>query len=752
MNQIKAIGPVSVFMAVFLAGSCLAQELARLQIVGKPEKSATEFVGADVKDINGRICAAVQVISDLDGFTYDAYNDVVKVTSMPGRDMVYLQPDERVLTIFHSGYEPLKIILFEVGIRLEQKAVWVLKISGEKKLEKVPVVIVTTPPGAEVFIDGESQGVVEKVQVAAGSREIRVRKEGFEPVIQTEQVDEKNNYFKYELKKIEDVPLNITTDPPEAVVTIDGLKFGTTPFTNSYPSGRYPILIEKDWYVTYDDFIDIQPPVTRKSYTLRKDYGQLTVTSSPETGLEIVINGKSQDDRTPHTFERLEPGTYRISARTKFFETPEQSVEVQREGIHTVNLVSEGTYATLTIKTLDGATVYLNDKKITRLENIRLEPMVALIRAERPPKGRVVEQRVVLKKRDRITVDVIPDIALGTIQVLVEPFEAEITLKGDAGEVFTSLVTKIFNDIPVGRYELEIRKEGYKTYRNTVTLNEGDEVKEVVKMEEGSDVPEGFVLVEGGTFMMGSTEGHDDEKPVHRVTVSDFFISRYEVTVSDFQKFINATGYRTDAERGDGAYVWTGKWEKKADASWKNPYMRQSDQDPVVCASWNDAVRYCNWISELEGLTPAYTISGNSVTWIESANGYRLPTEAEWEYAARGGNQSRGYTYSGSSSADEVAWYDGNSGNKTHPVGQKKPNELGLYDMSGNVWEWCWDWYGDYGSSSSTDPKGPSSGSSRVLRGGSWGSLSRRLRTANCHGYLPDLRDLHGGFRLFRTL
>jgi len=720
MNQIKAIGLV----AVFLAGSCLAQELAQLQIVGKPEKSATEFVGASIRDINGRICAAVQVISDLDGFTYDAYNDVVKVTSMPGRDMVYLQPDERVLTIFHSGHEPLKIILFEVGIKLEQKAVWVVKISGEKKLEKVPIAIITNPPGAEVIVDGQSYGMVEKLQVEAGVREIRVRKEGYEPIIQTEQVDENNNLFRYELKKIEDVPLNITTDPTEAVVTIDGLKFGTTPFTNFYPSGRYPIRIEKEWYVTYEDFIDIQPPATRKSYTLRKDYGQLTVTSTPESGLEIMVNGESRNVQTPHTFERFRPGTYRISARTKFFETPEQSVEVQREGIHTVNLVSEGTYATLTIKTLDGATVYLNDEKITRLENIRLEPMVALIRAEKPPKGRAVEQRVVLKKGDRITVEVMPEMALGTIQVAVEPFEADITLKGDAGEVFTSPVTKIFKDIPVGRYELEIRKEGYKTYRNTFALNEGDEVKEVVKLEEGSDMPEGFVLVEGGTFMMGSTKGDSDEKPVRRVTVRDFLISKYEVTQALYERVMgsNPSRFKGDANR------------------------------PVENVTWYDAVNFCNALSRLEGLTPAYTISGNSVTWIESANGYRLPTEAEWEYAARGGNQSRGFKYSGSDDPGEVAWYDGNSGNKTQPVGRKKPNELGLYDMSGNVWEWCWDWYGDYGSASSTDPKGPSSGQYRVLRGGSWYDYARNLRTANRYGNIPGRRHYLSGFRFSRTL
>jgi len=275
--------------------------------------------------------------------------------------------------------------------------------------------------------------------------------------------------------------------------------------------------------------------------------------------------------------------------------------------------------------------------------------------------------------------------------------------------------------------------------------------------------PPGFVLVEGGSFQMGSDEGENDEKPLHQVTVSSFYIGYYEVMVGEFRQFVNATGYKTSAETGKGADIWTGSsWENKKDASWKNPYLTQSDNHPVTCVSWFDAIAYCNWRSVKEHLTPVYSIKGNNnpTDWSKGtvacdfqANGYRLPTEAEWEYAACGGTKSKGYIYSGTNDIGTVAWYGGNSGSNTHEVGTKFANELGIFDMSGNVWEWCWDWYdgGYYETSPASDPKGPVSGSYRVLRGGSWYDRSRDCRVTFRNNGYPGLR-LNYGLRLVRTI
>lgn len=249
--------------------------------------------------------------------------------------------------------------------------------------------------------------------------------------------------------------------------------------------------------------------------------------------------------------------------------------------------------------------------------------------------------------------------------------------------------------------------------------------------EEDSNVSEGFVFVEGGTFQMGSHDGFSNEKPVHSVSVGDFYMGKYEVTFDEYDVYCDATGKDRLSDYGMGR-----------------------GSRPVISVSWFDAVKYCNWRSRKENLTPCYTINGNNVTCNFSADGYRLPTEAEWEFAAKGGNLSKGYKYSGSNNVDDVGWHGSNSGNRSHPVGRKQANELGLYDMSGNVFEWCWDWYEShyYSSSPTADPKGASSGKYRVIRSGAWHDEDvGRLRTTFREKDVPTDRSNGHTIRLCRT-
>ena len=216
-----------------------------------------------------------------------------------------------------------------------------------------------------------------------------------------------------------------------------------------------------------------------------------------------------------------------------------------------------------------------------------------------------------------------------------------------------------------------------------------------------------MVKVEGGTFQMGATleqgsDADDDEYPVHSVTLSDYYIGQTQVTQELWE-----------AVMGSNPSDFTG-----------------DNQRPVENVSWNDCQEF---IKKLNRLTE---------------KNFRLPTEAEWEYAARGGNKSKGYKYSGSNDADAVAWYYDNSGGKTHAVETKQSNELGLYDMSGNVFEWCQDWDGDYTSRSQNNPKGANTGSGHVLRGGGWGDDARHVRVSFRGGYVPSGRFNGFGFRL----
>jgi formylglycine-generating enzyme len=224
--------------------------------------------------------------------------------------------------------------------------------------------------------------------------------------------------------------------------------------------------------------------------------------------------------------------------------------------------------------------------------------------------------------------------------------------------------------------------------------------------------------VAGGSFQMGSND-YSNEQPIHKVTVGSFYMGTYEVTQDIYEQVMG-----------------------------NNPSNWKGAKLPVEQVRWYDAVAFANALSRRDGLDEVYTIDGTDVSIDWTKRGYRLPTEAEWEYAARGGNQSQGYTYGGSNTAGDVAWYGGNSGDKTHEVGIKQANELGLYDMSGNVWEWCWDWYGDYSELAQTNPTGSSSGSFRVLRGGSWINNTTYGRTADRYDFTPSSRYDHVGFRV----
>ena len=314
------------------------------------------------------------------------------------------------------------------------------------------------------------------------------------------------------------------------------------------------------------------------------------------------------------------------------------------------------------------------------------------------------------------------------ISVDSEPSGADIYIDGKHYGQTPNIIT----DLPMGKHEIKLEKQEYNSVTKIFIIEEGEklkfnetllsvyykasaveeEEKEIVNNSEtDSDGNEVFnvkgvsfkmIKVEGGTFMMGATseQGKDafkDEKPAHSVTLSDYYIGETEVTQELWEAVMGST---------------------------PSSYSGYP-QRPVERVSWNDCQEFITKLNQLTG------------------KNFRLPTEAEWEYAARGGNKSKGYKYSGSNTIDDVAWYKDNSGNGTHNVKTKLANELGIYDMSGNVWEWCQDWYDRkyYQNSLQTNPTGPSSGSGRVIRGGSWHLNAKHCRVSNRSYYYPGYRN-----------
>jgi formylglycine-generating enzyme required for sulfatase activity len=260
-------------------------------------------------------------------------------------------------------------------------------------------------------------------------------------------------------------------------------------------------------------------------------------------------------------------------------------------------------------------------------------------------------------------------------------------------------------------------------------------------MNKPTHIPE-MIEVKGGTFLMGATpeqldEAEADETPLHEVTLSSFQIGKYTLTQELWESVMG-----------------------------NNPAKNRGAKRPVEQVSWYDAIIFCNALSEKEGLAKCYKkkdgllnkLFGNLMDCDFSLNGYRLPTEAEWEYAARGGNKSQMYKYSGSNDVNEVGWYGAadNIGNRmieegTSEVGKKLPNELGIYDMSGNIWEWCWDLYNTYEPANQTDPSGEVVGANRVIRGGSWSGKTDYCRVSNRSNSSLEYGNSYLGFRLART-
>ena len=518
--------------------------------------------------------------------------------------------------------------------------------------------------------------------------------------------------------------------------TIGAPVYNTGEYLVYMPGGSRQITIRHDSYLPLTVvFADYGIDKVESSNTYRLTVPTGTMPSPQRKGNFLIMNvtptssqvtiddGASTATESDGSFKIfLNNGTHSYSVEAGNAYSPVSgTVEMKGERI-TLPITLQSVKASLSVKaTTSGSKIYVNEdyKGIDQWQG-SLSPGTYLVEAKKDG-YRSYSTTVSLAKQQSESL-IIPALqaSYGTLLVDYEPVDADVYLDN-------TLIGKspnVFNNLATGKHTIKISKAGYADYTGSVTIQENQQASVSGSLTKNSVVSSSpsstsgtlvpitvngvtfnMIKVDGGTFTMGATSEqknpYDDEKPTHQVTLSSYYIGETEVTQA----------------------LWTV-------VMGNNPSWFKGDNLPVEQVSWEDCQTF---IGKLNGLT---------------GKRFRLPTEAEWEYAARGGNRSNHTQYSGGSNIDDVAWYGGNSRRKIHPIKKKKPNELGLYDMSGNVYEWCQDWYGSYGSNAQTNPTGPESGSSRVNRGGCWDDDDRNCRSSYRLIISPGVRYSGLGLRL----
>lgn len=496
--------------------------------------------------------------------------------------------------------------------------------------------------------------------------------------------------------------------------------------------GTYSYSIAADKYHTKEGTFTVSATQTEMTVDLFPQFGWLTITGDniSQGGYVFATNtatgGMIQLGTIPLNNKEMSSGVYTLRVQKEKYKDYSTTITIEDGKTTTIRPSLEANFAQVTLTTNEGADIYVDGN---RLGTTRWTGTLELGEHS-------VETRQASHHSAYTNVRITPQSAGQTItlnnplpiygSLIVDGSPADVAVYVDGKKVGTSPL--FVSELLIGTHKIRLEKDGYDKQEKTVQIAENQEsmldftlAKETPKAlpqpipDASSTGNQTFtvngvsftmIAVKGGTFTMGATaeqgsDVYDWEKPTHQVTLSDYMIGETEVTQELWKAVMGS-----------------------------NPSNFSGTNLPVEQVSWDDCQTFITKLNQLTG------------------KNFRLPTEAEWEYAARGGQKSRGYKYAGSNTLSDVAWYGDNSSFKTHPVKQKQANELGLYDICGNVWEWCQNWYGSYSSNAQTNPTGPSSGSGRVYRGGSWVSSASSCRVANRSYDSPGFRSNYLGFRV----
>ncbi len=660
------------------------------------------------KDQNGEICAIIKVQSLEKGFYFDIGSlGITKTEQKPGEIWVYVPHGARKITITHDKFLPLRDYFFTESIT-EGTCYELVLVSGK---------VVTSVVENEV----ESQWLI------------------------------------------------INTEPAGADVYINDAPAGKTPYLGELPVGKCNYRLQKELYLNEAGAVELLAGSQKKKLDvkLKPNFGSIQVSTTPENGSSVVLNGLETGKVTPCTFDKLPIGEHTIIVNHDMYASATKKITLSSGETLPVSIELKPAFAEITLHSEPKADLYVNGQmKANASWQGRLTPGMYTFEAKLDKHSTATEKRTVnVGEPLELTLQPIPK--TGTLKVISTPLEASIKLNGkDMGQTPITL-----KNLLIGDYNVELSLAGYVNHNEKTSISEeqtstvnatmlnghevvinsippylelfidnksvgttewtgnlafGDHTLKIqqgeIKAEKNIRVNEtetfseynlvltqdftetakglnlDMIFIEGGSFDMGSNDDNS-EKPIHTVQLSSFYIGKCEVTQAQWQTVMGTSP----------------------------SHHTKCDKCPVEQVSYDDVQSFISKLNQMKGKQ------------------YSLPTEAQWEYAARGGNKSRGYTYSGSNNIDDVAWYNDNSGYASHPVAQKQHNELGICDMSGNVNEWCSDWYKCY----------PGHGgvciwtqSSRVFRGGSWSYLARSCRTTSRNSSTPVYSSNEMGFRL----
>ena len=626
----------------------------------------TEIEQLDVRPVGGSVVKMKQVVN------YDGNGLIIELTAKEATRF-YLH---------HDKYGDSN----EVSLNLEGDKEY--KLSAQLNFTH-SIVVSSNAVNAEVYLDGEYVGRTDDSftltvnDVTPGVHRVKVQS-GVSVNEREIEVSSASIYFRIEVNTTTSLPQYVVLKvvPNDAVVMVDGKNYvldadGVVTMTLQNGSYNYEVLAD-EYYTERGTFV-VRGEKIVKPIELKPAHGWLRVDAYDSLVDASVYVDNKLVGKTPISKCRLASGTHHVRIVKEMYHTLDTTITIEdgKELNYTPTLSAD--FATVTIDAGKGCDIYVNDAHMgVSPWTGRLATGTYIFEARKDRCRSTLHTQSVsatpAKQSYKLNA---PTPIMGMLNIVSTPAMADVYVDGVlVGE------TPLMHNLLIGNHTIELRKQGFKDYNQSIRVEENNIVDIVATMAEHKDetyietakgINLKMIYVEGGTFAMGSNSVFDNEKPVHNVTLDSYYIGETEITQAQWRAVMGT-----------------------------NPSGYTGDNRPVECVSWDDAQAFCKKLSELTGKR------------------YVLPTEAQWEYAARGGNKSKGYTYSGSNNIDKVAKYNSSEGHSN--VKSKKPNELGIYDMSGNVDEWCSDWYSSssYSSSSQTNPQGPKSGSSRVLRGGGW--------------------------------